>query len=65
MIKRILEHCDIYGIEIVSFGLAPNPWGFCFEASEDTPEKAIVQLHRWLDGLTKDQIEELRKEVFG
>ena len=39
--KRLLKILNTYDVALVSFGLAPNPNGFCFEA-EDSVDKAIV-----------------------
>lgn len=65
MIDQILDHCELYEIEIVSFGLAPNPSGLCFEVSDKTPRVAAELLNRWLNSLTKAQENELKERVFG
>ena len=31
---RLLELAEKLDVEIVSYGLAPNPWGHCYEISD-------------------------------
>ena len=64
-VKQVLDYCKRHDIKIVSWGLAPNPFGFCFERGASTSNKACVELSRMLDGLTGMQEQELRHEVFG
>ena len=63
-LERIDQILEAYEIEIVSFGLAPNPNGFCFEASEETPLDVVTELSGILDNLNKSEIERLKKENF-
>lgn len=35
--ERMAELSSILNVEIVSYGLAPNPMGYCYEVSDDGP----------------------------
>lgn len=69
-VKRLLSFALENNLEIVSFGLAPNPDGFCFEAhacrltgkeaSDDVKRAFSTMLSR----LTKQEINQLKKAVF-
>lgn len=63
-VEKILEICSRQDIEIVSFGLAPNPWGFCFEIGEDTSEKAVQKINDLLNSLNEKEESELKKWIF-
>jgi len=64
-IASILEFCTVNNIEIVSYGLAPNPNGFCYELPEECDgTDAGNILHILLDSLTSAEERELRKLVF-
>lgn len=45
-VQRIIDLCELYGFEIVSYGLAPRPNGFCYEIGDseywDKPSKFTV-----------------------
>jgi len=52
------------GLEIVSFGLAPNPWGWCFESHEDASSEVKMLFSKRLNRLTKEQTEIMKGKVF-
>lgn len=64
-VRQILKLCERYSITIVSFGLAPNPNGFCFETSSETPKGASRALADMMQSLNEAEEAELRREVFG
>lgn len=64
-VRKVLAFCADHDIEIVSYGLSPNPNGFCFERGENTSQKACKTLSGMLDSLTGLEEQELRKWVFG
>lgn len=65
-IQQILDFCTDNNIEIVSYGLAPNPNGFCYELPENLDDTdAYETLNKMLDALTAQQVVELRKIIFG
>ena len=64
-VRKVLAFCKTHDIEIISWGLAPNPFGFCFERGENTTQEACRKLSRMLDGLTGMEEQELKREVFG
>jgi hypothetical protein len=64
-VKQILDLCERYDIIIVSFGLAPNPNGFCFEPSPRTPKGAKRALADMMQALNKGEEAELRCVIFG
>lgn len=65
-IQQILEILENYDIEIISFGLAPRPWGFCFEVNSDDKETLYEaqRLDELLFILSDKEESELRKHVF-
>jgi len=52
-------------MEIVSFGLAPNPNGFCFERGEATTDHEARVLGELIDRLDRNETDKLRNLVFG
>lgn len=64
-VRKVIAYCDTHDIEIVSYGLQPNPNGFCFERGENTSAEACRKLSAYLDGLTRMEEQELKAEVFG
>lgn len=64
-LDAILEFCSDNSIEIVSYGLAPNPNGFCYELCGDACRDEAMQLDKMLAALTTKQEAELRKIIFG
>lgn len=52
-------------LEIVSYGLAPNPFGFCFECHDENTSDVIKKIASdRLDALNNDQEEYLRRISF-
>ena len=64
-VTEILELMEDTGIEIVSYGLAPNPFGFCFERGEDTTNLEAKKFSVKLNSLSERDERELRKTIFG
>lgn len=64
-ITKIINMLELYDCAIVSYGLAPNPNGFCFEASENTTQDQVKALSKALDSLTDNEEQFLRKLIFG
>lgn len=64
-VKQILRLCDDTGAVIVSYGLAPNPFGFCFERGDDMTDAQAKALSELLDGLSGHEETELRRLAFG
>ena len=63
-LKRLIEFGLLNDLEIVSYGLAPNPNGFCFESHGKASDKVKRHFSDQLDTLTKDETQELRKWSF-
>lgn len=65
-ISRIVDICELCDIEIVSFGLVPNPDGFCYELPEEYNEikEYIKELDSLLDSLNKREVNCLRDLLF-
>jgi hypothetical protein len=61
--QQIVNFCYLHDIEIVSYGLAPNPNGFCYEVG-DTCAAAAEDLDRMLDALSTKDEQELRRLIF-
>ena len=64
-ISKVVDLLELYDCEIVSYGLAPRPNGFCFERGPDTSDEQCVALSKALDALTNDEEQLLRKLIFG
>lgn len=64
-INKIIELCEDFDMEIISYGLAPNPNGFCFERSDKTSNKKVKELSKLLDQLTKEEERQLKQLIFG
>ena len=64
-LNQIFEFCDESGIEIVSFGLAPNPNGFCFERGDDSSNSDCARMNDLLESLSPSDERALRREIFG
>jgi hypothetical protein len=63
-IEMILELMTQSGIEIVSFGLAPNPNGFCYECADETTNKESKKMSELLSSLNNKEVSELKGWVF-
>lgn len=64
-VQAVIQYALDHDIQIISFGLAPNPNGFCFEASDNTSETALAVFDDMLNQLSAHHEERLRKIVFG
>jgi hypothetical protein len=64
-ISKVVDLLELYDCEIVSYGLAPRPNGFCFERGDDTSDAQCVALSKALDSLTSDEEQLLRILIFG
>lgn len=59
-IEKVLEKGEY---QLVSFGLAPNPWGFCFEFHGEILNKITSKtLSNYLDLLNESQENYLRRK---
>ena len=47
-------------LEIVSYGLAPNPNGFCFESHGKASESVKREFSKMLEALNSDEVKKLR-----
>lgn len=63
-VRKVIAFIQDNDIALVSYGLAPNPWGWCFEVSDNTPKSASRTLGRMLDGLSNKETKELRQWAF-
>lgn len=61
---HVADFCNLHDIVIVSYGLAPNPNGFCYEMGDSTCAAACDVLEDMLDSLNSRDEAELRKLVF-
>ena len=61
-VQAVIDFCDDNHVDIISYGLAPNPNGFCYEADDDVETKELEEM---LDALTSKEENELRKYIFG
>lgn len=64
-VSKLLRYCRDHNVEIVSYGLQPNPNGFCYEIIAKKSRVNLDQLDAMFDGLNGDQEQELRHIVFG
>lgn len=65
-VKKILQFSLDYNFEIVSYGLAPNPNGFCYEDhNSKRNNNARKVFNDLLNSLNKEETLELRKYIFG
>lgn len=62
-LQEIEEILDGGHFELVSFGLAPNPNGFCYEREDDSQPVQEKRLNELLNSLTTDD-EILLKERY-
>jgi hypothetical protein len=61
LLNTLLEN----NLELVSYGLAPNPNGFCYEIHGDRPSKSFLKhIDTQLDTLTKEQEQWLKAACF-
>lgn len=64
-ITRIIDLMDESGIQIVSYGLSPNPNGFCFEGSDDTTDEQMNEMANIIEDLSFKDEKKLRRIIFG
>lgn len=62
-VKKLLKFMLDNDLEIVSYGLAPNPFGFCFESHGKASDKIKKHVSKQLESLTKLEVNEIRKAV--
>lgn len=63
-INKLLKFGFDNDLEIVSFGLAPNPNGFCFESHGKASNKVKQEFSKRLDQLNQDEIKQLKEIIF-
>lgn len=61
-LDKILDMLESYDIEIVTYGIAPQPNGFCFESTEN--KKINKRFSMLLNGLSVDDTQKLRNYLF-
>jgi len=65
-VHKLLERCIDANVEIVSYGLAPNPNGFCYEVHEPrASDEILATIDKALDQLSPNDVRILRSWVFG
>ena len=64
LVNEIIEFCLDNDIVLVSHGLAPNPFGFCFELYGDASSDEAKCLDEMLGQLNSKQEKELIERVF-
>lgn len=63
-VRKVLSLASDWNIEIVSYGLAPNPNGFCFGCDDSVPDSVRIKFTNMLGGLTETEENELKERVF-
>lgn len=64
-VQKLLQFSLDHNLEIVSYGLAPNPNGFCYEVHDDETDCEVKRRFEYLlNTLTEDEIGQVRKAVF-
>ena len=61
LISVLEKYCG--ELELVSFGLAPNPNGFCYEVYGDIPNKDLKRINSLLDQLTIKELKDAWKLI--
>lgn len=64
-LQKIISFCELHDITIISYGLAPNPFGFCYEAGDRTCASDCEYLDNLLDELSPKDEQILRQLIFG
>ncbi len=49
LFKRLEEIERDYDVEIISYGLSPNPFGYCYETEEELNENIAKELNYLCD----------------
>ena len=62
-LKRLIEllekHCG--NIELISYGLAPNPNGFCYEQYDEVDAKDLKEIDELLELINSEDVQTLRE----
>ena len=58
-LKRLIQWGLDNNLEVVSWGLAPNPFGFCFESHGNASEEVKKYFFKRLEALAPHDVEEL------
>lgn len=64
-LKRLIQWGLDNNLEIVSWGLAPNPFGFCFESHGNASDEAKKYFSQRLERLEPHEVEDLKKWLKG
>ncbi len=67
-VKDIIDHCELFNIKIVAYGLAPNPFGFTYEIHnqgnwQEHQVSCETKLCAMLGDLTASQERELKERA--
>ena len=62
-LKKIMQFGLDNNLEIVSYGLAPNPNGFCFESHGKASNIVKKTFFDELENLSTEEVEQLRKAI--
>jgi hypothetical protein len=61
-VEKILDFMIQNNVELISHGLAPNPFGFCFEVhNPKTPDHVLRYIDQELESLNSEETEYLIK----
>jgi hypothetical protein len=64
-VKRLIELLERNVVDLVSYGLAPNPFGFCYETNDKfTNDADLPEINQLLDCLTTDEENTIRQAYF-
>ncbi len=62
-VNRILIFGFTHNLEVVSFGLAPNPQGFCYESHGNASAKVLAYFSEALEALNQQEVTILRETI--
>lgn len=62
-LTRLIELLEknVGDIEIISYGLAPNPNGFCYELYDNVDAKDLKEIDTLLELLSSEDVQTLRE----
>ena len=68
-VQKILQFGFDNNLEVVSYGLAPNPNGFCFEShpnqfGKEASDDIKRAFHNMLESLNRSEVNEVKKAMF-
>lgn len=63
-VKKLLRFGFENNLKIISYGLAPNPDGFCFESHGKASQKVQKYFHNKLESLTESEIIKVKNAIF-